>query len=152
MVRNTYIIIVGVLCVACVVISLWKKFSTPKYRPLRFGLFVAFGVYGVIPSVHVALREGFAKQHMVQAATGVLIMAGLYLMGALLYVCRCPERFFPGRFNTWASSHQLFHICVVCAALVHYDTLLNMIKYRMSIDSCALELISTLPNLDVPLP
>jgi adiponectin receptor len=146
--RYTHIVIVAVLCVACVVISLWKKFSTPKYRPLRFATFVLFGVYGVIPSLQIALSDGFAKQHIVQAGTGILTMGGLYLIGALLYVCRCPERFFPGKFNTWASSHQLFHICVVCAALVHYDTLLNMIKYRLSTDSCALELIHTLPNLD----
>jgi adiponectin receptor len=146
--RYTHIAIIGLLCVACVVISLWKKFSTPKYRPLRFATFLLFGLYGFVPGVHVALREGFEKQHTVRAMIGLLIMGGVYVIGAVIYVVRFPERFFPGKFNTWASSHQLFHICVVCAALVHYDTLLNMIKYRLSTDSCALELIHTLPNLD----
>ena len=139
----THITIIGVLCVGCVVLSLWKKFGGHKYRPLRFATFVLFGVYGVIPSLHVALREGFEK-HVIQAGTGLIIMAGLYIFGAVLYVLRVPERFSPGKFNTWASSHQLFHICVVCAALVHYDTLLSMIKYRMSFDSCAHELLNNL--------
>ena len=143
--QYTHIIILGLLCVACVVISLWKKFSTPNYRPLRFATFLLFGLYGFVPGIQVAIREGFHKQHVVQAMIGLLIMGGIYVIGAVIYVVRFPERFFPGRFNTWASSHQLFHICVVCAALVHYDTLLNMIKYRMSTDSCALEQMPIYP-------
>ena len=146
----THIGILSVLCVACVILSLWKKFGTPKYRPLRFATFVLFGLYGCIPVSHVALREGFNQQHVVQAVTGLVVMGGVYILGAVIYVLRIPERFFPGKFNTWASSHQLFHICVVCAALIHYDTLLSMIKYRMSTQTCGMESIS-LPTLEVPI-
>ena len=146
--QYTHMSIAFALCVVCVLVSLWKKFATPNYRPLRFATFVLFGLYGFIPVTHVALTEGVEKQHIIQAGTGVLTMAGVYILGATIYVLRFPERFFPGKFNTWASSHQIFHICVVCAALVHYDTLLSMIKYRMSIDSCAMEFIN-LPTLQV---
>ena len=139
--RYVHMAISGALCIACVVLSLWDKFSARAYRPLRFTTFVLFGVYGAIPTLQIAIGEGIEKQHIVQALTGILMMGGLYLLGALLYVLRFPERIFPGKFNTWASSHQIFHVCVVCAALVHYDTLLSMIKYRMSND-CALELLS----------
>ncbi len=142
--RHTHMTITGILGVACVVLSLWEKFASHEYRPLRFATFVLFGIYGVVPVVHIIVREGLDKQHIVDTGRGLLVMAFLYLFGATLYVVRFPERAFPGRFNTWASSHQLFHVCVVCAAVVHYDTLLSMIKYRMSIDSCALELVSAI--------
>ena len=147
--RCTHMTVTGILCVACVIVSLWEKFATPEYRPLRFATFVLFGVYGVIPGIHIGLSEGFEKQHVIDAGKGLLVMGSLYIVGAIFYVLRFPERFFPGKFNTWASSHQLFHICVVCAALVHYDTLLCMIKYRMTIDSCALDLTNTLPALEL---
>ena len=145
--QYVHITILAFLCTCCVVISLWRKFGTHAYRPLRFATFVLFGLYGFVPGIHVALREGFHKHHVNQAFTGLLVMGGVYMLGSIFYVSRFPERFFPGKFNTWASSHQLFHICVVCAALVHYDTLLNMIKYRMTIESCALEHLTHLPML-----
>ena len=145
--RYTHITVTGVLCVACVVFSLWEKFAAHEYRPLRFATFVLFGVYGVVPAVHIVLKEGVENQHIIDAGKGLLVMGCLYIFGAVLYVVRFPERVFPGRFNTWASSHQIFHVCVVCAAVVHYDTLLGMIKYRVSIDSCAMELVSSLPAM-----
>ena len=148
--QSAHIGVISILCVACVILSFWKKFGLPKYRPLRFATFVLFGFYGFIPGIHVALREGFNQQHVVQALIGLLVMGGVYILGGLLYVFRIPERFFPGKFNTWASSHQLFHICVVCAALIHYNTLLSMIKYRMSTQTCGMESIS-LPTLEVPI-
>ena len=136
----THITITSLLGVACIVVSLWEKFAAPEYRPLRFATFVLFGAYGVVPGIHVGLSEGFGSQHVIDAGKGILVMGCLYIFGALLYVLQFPERVFPGWFNTWASSHQLFHVCVVCATLVHYDTLLYMIKYRMSIDSCGLDI------------
>ena len=130
-----HISIIGILCVACVLVSLWKKFATPNYRPLRFATFVLFGLYGFVPGTHVVLREGLDNQYIIQGIIGLLTMGGMYLFGAVLYVSQFPERFFPGKFNTWANSHQLFHICAFCAVLVHYDTLLSMIKYRMNLNS-----------------
>ncbi|CAI7993039.1 Adiponectin receptor protein 2 [Geodia barretti] len=128
-----------------------KSFAAHEYRPLRFTTFVAFGVYGVVPAVHVIAEEGIEKQHVIDAGKGLLVMACLYIVGAVLYVVRFPERIFPGKFNTWASSHQIFHVCVVCAAVVHYNTLLSMIKYRMSFDSCAMDLVGTAARLELPI-
>jgi predicted membrane channel-forming protein YqfA (hemolysin III family) len=31
-----------------------------------------------------------------------------------------PERWFPGKFDIWGQSHQLFHILVLIAAFVSY--------------------------------
>ena len=125
-----------VLCVTCVSVSLWSKFNIPKYRPLRFAVFVLFGSYGVIPLLHIIIREGLYMALYGYSILGMVVMGSLYLTGASLYVLRIPERFFPGWFDVWASSHQLFHICVVTAALVHYDSLLSMVKYRLKVGDC----------------
>ena len=147
--RYVHISIIGLLCVGCVIFSLWKKFGTHAYRPLRFTTFLLFGLYGFVPGIQVTMKEGFEKQHINQTLVGLLLMAGVYILGGLFYVSRFPERVFPGKFNMWASSHQIFHVCVVCAALIHYDTLLSMIKYRMSTDSCALEHLADLQALAI---
>lgn len=137
--KYTHIIISIVLCTMCVGVSMWNKFATPQFRPLRFCVFVLFGLYGGVPFIHIFLRDGYAISTHAYSLWGFVSMGAVYIFGASLYVMRIPERFFPGKFDIWASSHQLFHVCVVTAALVHYNALLNMIKYRLNVGSCIVD-------------
>ena len=127
-----------VLCVVCTSISLRSKFNTPSYRVFRFVMFSLFGLYGAVPFFHIYLRDGYVLASNAYALWGIVIMAFLYIGGGFLYASRIPERFWPGKFDIWASSHQLFHICVFTAALIHYDSLLKMVKYRLDVGSCML--------------
>ena len=131
-----HIAVITILCVVCVAISMWNRFHTPNYRVVRFAVFVLFGLYGAVPFVHIFLRDGYTQASKAYAMWGIVFMAALYIGGGALYACRFPERFWPGRFDVWASSHQLFHVCVVTAALVHYKALLQMVKYRLDVGSC----------------
>lgn len=36
------------------------------------------------------------------------------------YQARWPERSFPGSFDIWGSSHQIFHMFVLLAAATHF--------------------------------
>lgn len=134
--KYMHILVLMVLCLLCITVSMWNKFATPAYRPLRFGVFVLFGLYGSIPSIQIFIRDGYELSALAYSMWGMVIMAATYIFGATLYVLRIPERLFPGKFDIWASSHQLFHVCVVTAALVHYNSLLNMVKYRLNVGSC----------------
>ncbi len=149
--RYTHMTILITLCVLCVSISLWKKFSTPAYRPLRAFVFLTFGLYGFIPSLHVLFREGFTKATTGYALWGMLLMGCLYICGACFYISRIPERFFPGKFDIWVNSHQVFHVFVLLAALVHYDTLLSMVKYRLHEGGCMAEVLP-IPDDVTPVP
>lgn len=43
-----------------------------------------------------------------QASLGYLIVMGcLYILGALFYALRVPERFFPGKFDIWVSLNTI---------------------------------------------
>ncbi len=139
--KYTHISVVVVLCAICITISMWRKFNTPKYRVFRFVVFVLFGLYGVVPAVHIYLRDGYALASHAYAMWGIVIMAALYIGGGALYAFRIPERFWPGKFDVWASSHQIFHVCVVTAALVHYSALLQMVKYRLDAGSTCMNIL-----------
>lgn len=141
-VHSTISVTLGILCV---VFSFWRKFDRPKFRPLRYAVFVLFGLYGCIPTAHLIVVHGLASAWEKFPGLGLGLMALLYISGATLYVLRIPERFFPGKFDIWASSHQIFHVFVFAAALVHYDTLLGMIKYRLGVDTC----VGDLPPLSM---
>ncbi|KAE9556577.1 hypothetical protein FO519_000271 [Halicephalobus sp. NKZ332] len=95
--KITYIGMVVVLGIAAIIISLWDKFSESKYRPLRAGVFVGMGCSGIIPTVHFIYTDGVRRLFEENSFGWLCTMAALYLIGAVLYATRTPERFFPGK-------------------------------------------------------
>ena len=124
------------LCASCMTVILRRKFDTPEFRVVRFGVFALFGLYGVVPFFHIYMREGYTHASDGYAMWGIITMAATYIGGGSLYALRIPERFWPGKFDVWASSHQLFHLSTIIGAFVHYNALLKMIKYRLSVENC----------------
>ena len=51
--------------------------------------------------------------------------------GAMIYVKQVPEAWWPGKFDYFASSHQLWHVFVFTAVLIHYKGLMLLYKWRM---------------------
>ncbi|GAB6026921.1 hypothetical protein CHUAL_013564 [Chamberlinius hualienensis] len=127
-----YLIVVVVLGITAVIVSLWDRFGEPKFRWLRAGLFMGFGLSGVIPAIHYLAAEGFFNSSF----GWLLLMAGLYILGALLYAMRVPERFFPGKCDIWFHSHQLFHVLVIAAAFVHYHGISELAMNRLTVGNC----------------
>lgn len=136
--KITYIAMVCVLGVGAIVVSLWDKFSESRYRPFRAGVFVSISCSGVLPTAHFMITDGVAPLFADAAFHWLLLMATLYILGAFLYATRTPERFFPGKCDIWFQSHQLFHICVVVAAFVHYYGISEMAMNRLAA-SCPMD-------------
>ena len=67
------------------------------------GVFIALGLSGVIPALHFVITDGFWYA-IDRASLGWLsLMAVLYIVGAVIYAARIPERLFPGKFDIWVS-------------------------------------------------
>ncbi|KAK6009181.1 hypothetical protein OSTOST_25921 [Ostertagia ostertagi] len=146
--KITYIGMVSVLGVAAIIVSLWDKFSESRFRPLRAGVFVAMGCSGILPTVHYIITDGVRSLFEDNAFHWLLLMAFLYLLGALLYATRTPERFFPGKCDIWFQSHQLFHTCVVIAAFVHYYGISEMAWMRLN-GQCPVDALSFLSRTEL---
>jgi len=59
-----------------------------------------------------------------------LVLQGvLYIVGATIYALRIPERFAPGKFDFFGSSHQIFHGFVLAAAVTHFIGLCIAYEY-----------------------
>lgn len=129
--KLTYMIVVGVLGIATMVVVMWEKFNQPAYRSMRAAVFVSLGCLSALPAIHFIVQYGL-KESMNQASLHyMLIMGALYLTGALLYATRVPERFLPGKCDIWFQSHQIFHLLVVVAAFVHYHGITEMALHRL---------------------
>jgi adiponectin receptor len=100
-----------------------------EYRTFRACLYVAFGLFGLVPGLHTIwiVSGGHPAQSFVlYVFLRTAFMGFLYIFGAFLYVRRIPERWWVGHVDIFFQSHQFFHILVILAALVHFGTSLDM--------------------------
>jgi adiponectin receptor len=135
--RLIYLTAVLVLGITSMFVSLREKFGEPGFRWLRAGVFMTFGLSGIIPACHYLITEGFIRA-VYEASLGWLaLMAVLYIMGACFYAMRVPERFFPGKCDIWFHSHQIFHVLVIAAAFVHYHGISTLATYRLTSECAA---------------
>ena len=89
-----------------VVMSLTDKFNAREYRAFRvacFGLIVAFSA---IPLLHCIIALGIERAVNEASLYHMLILVILDSLAGIVYSCRIPERFAPGRFDIWFHSHQ----------------------------------------------
>ena len=64
-------------------------------------MFIALGLSGVIPALHFVITDGFYHAVNYASLGWLSLMAVLYIVGALIYAFRVPERIFPGKFDIW---------------------------------------------------
>lgn len=72
--------------------------STNKYRAFRASLFVAMGLFGLVPAIHAVIVNWNEPRRNLTLAYE-LAMGLSYLIGTLFYVTRIPERWRPGWFD-----------------------------------------------------
>ncbi|VDK86637.1 unnamed protein product [Litomosoides sigmodontis] len=136
-----YLTMISVLGIAAIIVSLWDKFAQPHYRPLRAVIFIAMGLSSVVPALDILITDGISYLLNEASLLWLILMGILYITGAVLYATRTPEKCFPGRFDLWLQSHQLFHMFVVAAALVHLYGVSKTAVKRLEQGSCAEQML-----------
>jgi len=92
---------------------LLRKAMIQQVRIMTFSCFVALGFA-------VALHWCFmvSPQARSKYVSRIGSMLGSYALGFFFYASHYPERRWPGCFDFWLHSHQIWHICVVMAVIV----------------------------------
>ena len=62
------------------------------------------GLYGIVPVHHMLSSYGWETADKNLGMTSLVWMAVSYVGGAVIYMLRVPERFFPGRCDIVVSS------------------------------------------------
>ncbi|KAI9679973.1 MAG: hypothetical protein M1817_004988 [Caeruleum heppii] len=107
------------LCIVTMIFLVSPRFQGRKWRTLRVCVFVGTGLSGLAPLAQGIALWGF-KGMMKQSGMPFYIGEGLLLLlGAFFYTTRIPEVLKPGRFDYFGCSHQIFHLLVVLATVVH---------------------------------
>ncbi|RIB06552.1 hemolysin-III related-domain-containing protein [Gigaspora rosea] len=124
-----YITLLCVLGCATIFVTIPVRFRTPEFRLYRAGLFAALGASACFPILHAVILYGLRLCNDVISLKWMIITGAIYLIGAVFYGYRIPERFFPGTFDIWGHSHQIFHFLVVFASLAYYYGLIQAMSY-----------------------
>ena len=108
-----------------------SDFSKPYKRTFRGILFLIVGICTGIPVLHMTFFGNSIKGYSPGIKLKNWYLGGIsYIIGALLYILRFPEKKFQGKFDYVGSSHQLFHILVFFGAAFHYFGSLDAYEYR----------------------
>lgn len=62
---------------------------------------MSIGAAAVAPAFHCIAIDGFWTMYYELSLDWILLMAVVYLSGALIYAYRVPERYFPGKCDIW---------------------------------------------------
>jgi len=124
----TYISVMWALGCVVFIVVIWPDLRGPKYRILKTVCFIAMGFSGCVPLIHFQYLLG--SMHFM--TYWLLVMGACYLTGAAIYVLQIPERWWPGYFDYFAASHQLWHVSIIAAVIVHYCGLMHLYEWRMT--------------------
>jgi len=136
-----YLALITILGIMALIVSLWDKFASPRFRPVRALVFVAMGLSSIVPAFHMLVVDGLDFMFKYASLHWLLLMGSLYIGGAAIYATRFPERFFPGKCDYVFQSHQLFHTFVVAAALVHFHGMLEIAQKTLQMGSCREQMV-----------
>lgn len=138
--RIFYLTVITAFGASTFVMCVSHKFQTPEYRWIRTGMFAALGLSGIFPITHGTYIYGLSLSPEATSVNYLVAMGLLYGFGALLYGSRIPESLYPGKFDIWFHSHQLFHVFVVVAAVVHFVGMIKIFDYwHTQNHACALD-------------
>mmetsp|Transcript_14334 Transcript_14334/g.46778 ORF Transcript_14334/g.46778 Transcript_14334/m.46778 type:complete len:322 (+) Transcript_14334:135-1100(+) len=104
--------------------------NTQRHR----AIFASLVLSALAPTLHwfrvapAPLRRGLAP--------GLLAMFAWYALGFALYASAWPEKRYPGKFDLLGASHQLWHLCILAAA----------ITWLRNVDTCLALLDRTNPD------
>ncbi|KAG0257451.1 hypothetical protein DFQ27_005142 [Actinomortierella ambigua] len=124
-----YISLISVFGLLTIVAVVRPKFRTPQYRWVRSCLFLAMGLSGLFPVIHGIILYGFPLAREAVALDYMFCMGASYVIGALIYGSRTPERWFPGKVDHFGASHQIFHFCVLLGCLIHFLGVTEAMKF-----------------------
>ena len=98
-------------------------------------MYGGFGISLSIPISHLVVNEiiflNYGDPYQFTPSLPYYISLGVsYLFGLYVYVARCPERKYPGKFNLCGHSHQIWHCFVVMGIIFTYIGVLQNFEMR----------------------
>ena len=122
--RWTYIVTTAALGVGGVIIPWHPFFNRADMSWARVAFYVTLGATGFAPVIQLNLTRGAAWSFYFYAP--VMKSVAVYLVGAVVYALKVPEKLVPGWFDYFGGSHNIWHFAVLGGILFHYSAMFEM--------------------------
>jgi len=127
--RNVYLIFTTITCFAAFISMFSKVVSAPQNKKYRAAIFIATGVSPIGALIHFwAFRDPLTMPYF--EPTYWLLGGATYIFGAVVYAIKFPESKYPGKFDYCGQSHNLWHLFVIAASLIHFCGILQIYDAR----------------------
>lgn len=120
----------------CGTIAPWHPtFNRNDLAWLRVVFYVTLGATGFVPVFQLAWTRGlpWAIYFYAPIAKSIIV----YLVGAIMYAAKVPERWCPGAFDYIGGSHNIWHVAVLGGILFHYSAMQEF--FRMAFERVSAE-------------
>ena len=137
--RAVYMTLTGVLGVLGSILPWRPTFNRADMAWARVAFYVTLAGTGFAPAVQLTLNRGSAWSYYFYAPIFKSVL--VYLVGALVYALKIPEKWFPGFFDYAGGSHNIWHVAVLGGILFHYSAMqefFNGAFRRAAEEGCAL--------------
>lgn len=119
--RWIYIVTTAILGVGGVILPWHPTFNRIDMAWARVAFYVALGATGFAPVVQLNLTRGSTWSYFFYAP--VMKSVAVYLVGAVIYALKLPEKLVPGWFDYFGGSHNIWHFAVLGGILFHYSAM-----------------------------
>jgi len=127
-VRNLFCILTTICCTTTFVITMHPLSNKPYFRPYRAGMFIALGISAAFPFVYLQNAPASYKPYVLPSWDVMPWLYGgiAYIVGAVIFALRIPERWYPYKFDLLGSSHNIHHVCVVIGLAIHFNDAMRL--------------------------
>lgn len=136
--RWIYMTATFTLGVGGVILPWHPTFNRADMAWARVAFYVTLGATGFAPLAQLNLTRGVEATLEFYAPITKSIL--VYLLGACVYASKVPERWFPGAFDYFGGSHNLWHMAVLGGILFHYMAMQEFFAgaFKRAENGCAL--------------
>lgn len=130
--RNNYIVffLFGFLLAGYLITRPWFRDNNCAY--LRILTYSLLSLMGAAPAAHWTYLHGIHSEIVSIFLPKVILLYFLGGVGLFFYVTRLPESLFPGRFDIFGHSHQIWHIFAALVFIVGHKTQQSLFLYVTS--------------------
>ncbi|KAI0512456.1 HlyIII-domain-containing protein [Xylaria bambusicola] len=123
--RWTYMTATAILGIAGTILPWHPTFNGQDMAWLRVGFFIGLGATGFMPVFQIILTRGSTWAYEFYLDSNLVKSLLVYVLGALVYASKVPERWFPGAFDFVGNAHNLWHMAVLGGIIYHYIAMLQ---------------------------
>ncbi|KAJ3416422.1 hypothetical protein HDV05_001580 [Chytridiales sp. JEL 0842] len=127
--RVFYLSLLTLLSLATISFNLSSRFSGFKYSKLRTSMFIVLGASASIPILHAIILNGIPYIQKSMSVSYIVLQGFIFFLGALIFMFQVPERWWPGMFDLWGNSHNIWHVLILVASSVHYVGMLRAFSW-----------------------